>query len=225
MPMSNFSQSLTKEQKTGFVLLLLFGVLSVALGFLQLRNTIYTPFVIRLKDKEAPLVTFEDEASRLQKIDTDQDGINDYRELEFFQTSPYLADTDSDGIDDKEEIDSGSDPLCPQGKICGSALPSSEIEAQIALEQKALGSGDFDITQPNLDSGAQEDILKTFSQSNPDMSNILNDPDQLRALLSQSGVLNGKDLQGISDAELLQLTQETLQKQQIVDTSQEILQN
>ena len=33
--------SLTREQKTGFVLLLVFGLLAVGFGFLQMRNTIY----------------------------------------------------------------------------------------------------------------------------------------------------------------------------------------
>ena len=62
-----------------------------------------------------------DETTRLQQIDTDQDGIHDYEELNFYQTSPYLPDTDSDGISDKDEIDQGSDPLCPEGGQCAEA--------------------------------------------------------------------------------------------------------
>lgn len=225
MSSNNFSDSLTKEQKTGFVLLLLFGVLSVALGFLQLRNTIYTPFVIRLKQQEKPLVNFEDEASRLQKIDTDQDGINDYRELEFFQTSPYLPDTDSDGIDDKDEIDAGSDPLCPEGSVCGSSLPGADIEAKNALDQKANATGAVDTIGTGFNNSAQEDILKVFSQNNPELADVLTNPDQLRILLTQSGVVKEEDLVGVDDEELLTLTKEVLEKQQTAEISQQNQQN
>jgi len=38
------NKSLSKEQKTGFILLLIFGFLTVFLGFFQIRNNIYGPF-------------------------------------------------------------------------------------------------------------------------------------------------------------------------------------
>lgn len=217
MSMNQITNQLTKEQKTGFVLLLLFGLISVGLGFLQLRNTIYSPFVITFAEEEVPVVTFEDEASRLQRIDTDQDGINDYLELEFYGTSPYLADTDSDGIDDKEEIDAGTDPLCPKGKVCGSALPSDQAVLTNVLEQKVQANSQLDITQSGFGNESQEDLLQLLSQDNSELAEILSNPDQLRALLVESGAVKAEDLEGISDEMLLELTKSVLQKQKTAE--------
>ncbi|MFZ2190058.1 MAG: hypothetical protein WAV48_04720, partial [Candidatus Magasanikiibacteriota bacterium] len=104
------NKSLNNTQKTGFVLLLVFGILAVGLGLLQMRNAIYNPFysqVAMTGEADADNLIL-DESARLQSIDTDRDGINDWEELNFYETSPYLADTDSDGMEDKVEIDSGT---------------------------------------------------------------------------------------------------------------------
>ena len=67
-------QGLTSAQKTGFVLLLVFGVLAVGMGVLQMRNNIFGPFALHIDKtqlEEANL--FMDETARLQSIDTDHD--------------------------------------------------------------------------------------------------------------------------------------------------------
>jgi len=118
---------LTGTQKTGFVLLCVFGLLAVGLGFLQMRNNIYGPFVLQLANEQAANVMPMDTATRLQMIDTDHDGLNDWEELNFYSTSPYLPDTDSDGISDKIEIDQGTDPICAKGEAC-------DVEAKLLKE-------------------------------------------------------------------------------------------
>ena len=212
---------LTNEQKTGFVLLLLFGITSVALGFLQLRNTIYTPFVIKPVQKEQQVVNFEDEASRLQKIDTDQDGINDYRELEFFQTSPYLPDTDSDGIDDKAEIDAGTDPLCPEGKTCGNILPTDQIELEKSIEKRAEDASKIGIFGKDINSKDQSEnsnnILNILKETNPEIAELLSSPENIRKLLIDSGEISEADLKNINDADLIKLMQDVLIKQQTTE--------
>jgi hypothetical protein len=118
---------LTREQKMGAGFLLIFGVLTIALGWLQLHNTLYGPFVIKPTEDNKKAVAYTDEKTKLQQIDTDHDGISDYDELYFYKTSPYLPDTDSDGIGDKAEIDRGSDPLCVEGQVCNTDSSSDNI--------------------------------------------------------------------------------------------------
>lgn len=45
------------------------------------------------------------------KIDTDGDGIADYKEIDIYRTDPKKVDTDDDGYNDGEEIGKGYDPL------------------------------------------------------------------------------------------------------------------
>lgn len=60
------------------------------------------------------------ELNALKTKDTDHDGLSDYDELITTHTSPYLKDSDGDGTDDKAELNGGTDPNCPFGKICSS---------------------------------------------------------------------------------------------------------
>jgi len=71
---------LSGSQKTGFVLLFVFALLTVGLSFLQIRNNIYNPFAVKISQAEADAIQALqfDETTRLQQIDTDQDGLNDY---------------------------------------------------------------------------------------------------------------------------------------------------
>jgi plastocyanin len=46
----------------------------------------------------------------LKKIDSDNDGLNDYEEVITYETDPNLKDTDKDGFTDKQEIDKGFNP-------------------------------------------------------------------------------------------------------------------
>lgn len=50
------------------------------------------------------------------ELDTDEDGINDWMEINIWKTNFEMIDTDSDGYTDKQEIDAGYDPL-----VAGSA--------------------------------------------------------------------------------------------------------
>ncbi|MBI4427082.1 MAG: hypothetical protein HY569_01170 [Candidatus Magasanikbacteria bacterium] len=189
--------SLTKEQKTGFVLLLIFGILAIGLGLLQMRNTIYGPFVIRLSDKtdtanqEASLLNDE---ARLQSIDTDRDGLNDFEELNFYETSPYLADTDSDGLNDKVEIEKGGNPLCPEGEAC---------ETNETVVPAATTTLDFVSPLVNL-----EVPTDTGLESLADLQKVLNDPKQIRQLFLSTGKISADDLSKISDAELMKMVDE-----------------
>lgn len=189
----------SREQKAGFIFLLVFAILTVGLGGLQMRNTIYGPFAIRPAGTSGPL--FLDEDAKLQQIDTDQDGINDYEELNFYETSAYLPDTDSDGIRDKDELDQGTDPLCPEGQTCAGAdavlTVSSTIDANLPIEA------------PNpLDTLANGTLLKP-----EELETLANEPSALRELLVSTGQFTAKDLEQIDDVTLKKLAEEIISAQ------------
>ena len=203
-------QGLSKAQKTGFVLLLIFAILAVGLGILQMRNQIYGPFVINLtKTDQQEASLFIDEETRLQSIDTDHDGLNDYEELNFYETSPYLPDSDSDGFKDKEEIEAGTDPLCPEGEVCASAsvvpLATTTPALDALLNQEVVTPLDV----LNM-SGLGGDSLGA-----EDMQAILEDPDKLREVLIATGGITAEDLAKIDDQTLLGLAGEILQEQEL----------
>jgi hypothetical protein len=195
MPASDERNPLSREQKTGVVLLFVFAFLAVGLGLLQLRNTIYGPFVIRPVKDVSPVLLFADERTRLQKIDTDHDGLNDYEELEFYNTSPYLPDTDSDGAKDKEEIEAGTDPACAGGAVCETA--------------EAVSSQGNSIVVPGV---TQESGLGLLEQAagNVGIEALAGNPAVLRQLLLQSGKIQEEDLKKIDDATLLSIAKNLL---------------
>ncbi|PIR74212.1 MAG: hypothetical protein COU35_03680 [Candidatus Magasanikbacteria bacterium CG10_big_fil_rev_8_21_14_0_10_47_10] len=209
---------LTREQKVGFTLLLVFGILTVGLGFLQMRNTLYGPFISRVTAKPADDISqlFSDDQVRLQAIDTDQDGINNYEELFFYNTSPYLSDTDSDGIPDKTEIDAGTDPLCPQGERC------SDVDN---LGQNATSTGGLFAVDPA--NAPQAPNLPLLGEGNPaaqitspeQLNAIVSDADSIRQLLMQTGQFSADQLAQIQDDELLALVQDFVAEQQANDAA------
>ena len=202
MENNNQKQSLTREQKTGFVLLLIFAILVVGLGVLQLRNTIYNPFVIQLTQTdydEASL--FQDEATRLQSIDTDQDGLNDYEELNFYETSPYLPDTDSDGLRDKLEIEQGTNPLCPEGDDCDFA---PEL-ALVSTSTEMIGSEliDLENVQQDLEIMAQGLTMESLVEA-------LQDPAKMRGILLMTGAITEEELSAVDDETMMAIINELI---------------
>lgn len=196
---------LTREQKMGVILLFAFSALTIGLGFLQLRNTIYGPFALRPKKNNVGL--FVDEQIRLQSIDTDQDGLNDFEELKFYETSPYIPDTDSDGIRDKEELDRGTDPLCPEGRLCETREAVSEVSRGV-------------IASPLLDDVPETGELFGSVLGNPGATSsvasvdlLLEDPALLRTLLLQTGKFTEDDLNKFTDEDLLQIAKRILAEQ------------
>lgn len=202
--------TLSREQKTGVVLLLVFSLLAVGLGALQMRNTIYGPFVIRADKGDDDRALVFDENARLQQIDTDHDGLNDYDELNFYSTSPYLPDTDSDGTPDKTEIDRGTDPTCVEGKPCA----GDEEDANRTPQAPVVGLGadstfSFDPNAPNpIDALTSLSGGGTGSATGTVSPEMLNTPKALRELLLQSGSISAEQLSGISDETLLRLAKE-----------------
>lgn len=186
MPEEEERQGLQKGQKIGVVLLSIFSVFAVGLGFLKIRNTMYAPFAL---NNGVPYTTKEDINTNEALIyrDTDKDGLNDFDELYVYITSPYLADTDSDSIDDKVEVDKGSDPLCPQGQNCNSPI----------------------LTGEGLVSASVSSTLLEPVPAGQDLSSSLSSPAEIRKMLLANG-FDQKLLEQTSDLDLMSMVKEIL---------------
>jgi hypothetical protein len=173
---------LTKEQKIGFTMLLIFSIMGIALGIIQFRNTLYGPFA--LSDKVPG--TVKDDVTGIDTLrfrDTDSDGLNDYDEQYVYGTSPYLFDTFGYGISDKEVVAKGL-ALCPNaGKNC--------VNESTVVENQSLS------TAP------------TSSMDFPDLNTLINDPKALRASLLQNGVKQ-EVLNKVSDADLMTMVNQMM---------------
>jgi hypothetical protein len=202
-------RQLDSAQKAGFVSLLIFALLTISFSFLHLRNTVYGRFIVRPQATTLNLGEY-DETVRLQQIDTDKDGLNDYRELYMHFTSPYLADTDSDGIDDATEIADGTDPLCVEGEVCG--------ETEFAIGTTPTSS----VASPLLDSASPDEILLDSQLGSTGggaidtaaVAELLKDPVQLRQLILNTGKISPENLDQIDDATLTQMAEEMIREYQ-----------
>lgn len=182
---------LTKEQKTGLGLLFVFGILSIGLGVLQIRNTMYAPFAL----SSATPPDLKDQVNTVDALryrDTDHDGLSDFDELYVYGTSPYLYDTFSYGMSDKDVVAKGL-PRCPKGQDCGSVIANNSTVPTVSAT--ATASALVPIDAPGTPP--------------PDLSAILSDPAQIRQLLIDGG-MDKIALSKISDKDLLKSVQEIL---------------
>ena len=194
-----------QNQKTiGLVVLTFLALATIFFGLKTIPGRIIKPFNLQPSGRSG--VGIDKEAQKqaallaLKNQDTDKDGLNDYDELTFYKTSPYLEDSDSDGFKDKEEIDSGYDPNCPQGQDCRlaiGALPSAKESQQKELKETLIKG------------------VETPSPSN--QSTVLGlgldnlTPAQIRQLLEENG-FKKEDLAKLDDKVLLEVWKESVQK-------------
>ncbi|HBU07085.1 MAG TPA: hypothetical protein DEB09_03290 [Candidatus Magasanikbacteria bacterium] len=212
------NKSLNNTQKTGFVLLLVFGILAVGLGLLQMRNAIYNPFVVRLSDTTEQAQVLLDDEVRLQSIDTDNDGLNDWEEINFYETSPYLPDTDSDGTDDKIEIDRGTNPSCAENReVCEKKELPSEIKSEdVIIDEETATSTPVEVgldSQSGTTTGSEVIDAEKFSS-------MMSNPQQLRDFLVSTGQISKEDLDKVGDDVLLNLLNEIMTKDSSGSTSE-----
>lgn len=170
-------------------MLLVFSIICLSLGALQIRNRLYAPFAL----SNAVPGTLKDEINSPEALryrDTDNDGLNDFVEVYQHRTSPYLADTDSDGVTDSQEITAGTDPLCGKGKNCSGPIESGQDapENQITVVS----------TEPTLSLSSDDDI-----------SGMLNDPAKMRQLMISAG-MKAELANKMTDKQILALVAQTL---------------
>jgi len=207
-----------KNQKIAATSLAVFGVLIIVLWFAQLKNNIYGPFNQPVNQSQGVADAVTNDAV-LKAKDTDGDGLNDYDELNIYNTSPYLEDTDGDGFKDGEEIENNADPNCPSGRTCTGGLLDNTAPAEGANSSGALPSPENGLNNLVNQSNGLDSLLNQFSveQSTSGLNalsqeqlNALKNIDvvSLRQLLIQSGMPK-ETLDKISDADLMQSYSET----------------
>jgi len=199
--------ALSKQQKISLISLGVFTVLIMIFGILQFRYNLYSPFdysqEIAASQKNNSNNVGNTVTTDLTKIDSDGDGLNDYDEINVYQTSPYLEDSDSDGFSDKDEILNSTDPNCPAGQTCTqiSAAADSAAGAATASPDTLLNTSDG------------TEAITAEDQIAQDMLNGKSDPAVLRKLLLDNG-MDKAILDQIGDEDLLASYQESLKQQQ-----------
>ncbi len=189
---------LDKSQKIAISVLAFFAILVIFIWIAQTKRSLSRPFDNNILNQASTcssgncsLANEED----LRLKDTDKDGLNDYDELNIYNTSPYLEDSDSDGYSDKQEVQSQNDPNCPFGQQCHNEFPVKDNQKDNLSEvQKQSDS---------LDNNFESIISakKTLDgQGNPDT---------LRSMLIGSG-MDPKVLEQISDEDLMASYQDIL---------------
>lgn len=197
-------QILDKNRKSASAMVAIFGFLILGLWGVQLRKSIYDPFVYKGDDKDQ-LAIGADSTEADPNKDTDTDGLLDGDELALYKTSPYLEDSDSDGIKDGDEVQKGSNPNCAEGKDCSGA--SIQIVAS-----STNPADDFNQQMEGLTKQAGGLSIPANQNSDAELSKLLEgqaDAASLRQILINSGV-DKKSLDQVSDEDLMKSYGETL---------------
>lgn len=176
-----------------------FGVLAgfaLIFGFWRLNQDLKLSFIEDTANAVKNEQSLMNETKQ-KMTDSDVDGLSDWDELNIYGTSPYLKDSDSDGVIDPEEIKNNTDPNCPVGQICGSALsPTTGTNDEVGAATTTAAS-----SLTTEESAALQTELNNLSS------------EEIRALLKQGGV-SDSDLQAASDEDLRNLLKEVMQQSQ-----------
>lgn len=177
-----------------------FSIFALAVGYFQIRGSIYKPFV---RPKKMARIDQATVIARLQEQDTDEDGLSDFDESYIHGTSIYLPDSDSDGFSDKEEIEAKSNPLNALSTPYNKIVAESNLEEQIvSLDTQSSKSGgplsasaqeirDLLVNQGGLDREAVDKIddktlLELYNETKAETGIGLEEISQLRNIASLS---------------------------------------
>lgn len=135
-------KEVTRAGVLGIIVIGVIGVGTLILGVSTFGRRLEAPFRL-LPAGALTGATFSLTGTTAESLisatkDTDQDGLADTVELQVYHTSPFLADSDSDGTSDGEELQSGTDPNCPEGKDCRASLFPSQREVEDKNRSTAL---------------------------------------------------------------------------------------
>jgi hypothetical protein len=189
---------LSREQKAGFIFVIVCGLTALVLGGQYLWTHMAEPFSISYTGPKF-LTGSEEEAARIaeqRKLDSDFDTVNDYDELYIYKTSPYLADSDSDGLTDASEISAGQDPNCAPDAPC----------ASMNNEDVVLSNGSAQLDQEAAALAAQQQALDAALTELYSLQ-----PTEIRQLLIESGAAQA-EVDAMTDEEVLVLYQGILQE-------------
>lgn len=218
------------NKKKWLFLLSFIAVLTVFLGYQQIKQTIYSPFIYQKgsepkNQKEAEEIIF----NSLSQQDTDQDGLSDFEESFIYQTSVYIVDSDSDAFSDKEEIDAQSDPLDSKSTPYHKIINKQESEVSgleknfeqpsflSVSEIKELLINEAGISQEIVDKLDDKMIIKLYNETEQetgiDLKN-LKAPEDLTRQFSDLEILQLREIliqQGFDPTIINSLDDETLE--------------
>jgi len=184
---TNPLENLKRNQKIALLLVTLIAVGVLTLGIIQSGQNLKIPVANISGEGKAVAVNSATETENsdeaLKSKDTDGDKLNDYEEINVYDTSPYLSDSDSDGDSDFDEVQRGEDPACPKGQQCFRSNTVADTEATAAGTTATAGG---------------ETVNPTVSAA------------ELRDLLVQSGNATREQVDQIDDKTLLDLYNESV---------------
>lgn len=181
---------LSQEQKIGFILLLVFGIVGLTLGAVKIRNQMFAPFSLNNTVPSA----IKDQLSAVDAMkyrDTDGDGLSDYDEEYVYGTSRFQPDTFNygNGLTDKDVVERNLPRCGNAGKDCSDA--STPI-------------GTTPTTTATADS-----LQAVLGAAPPDLNQILSSPTEIRKMLIENGM--SKDmLDTIKDSDLMAVVNQVM---------------
>lgn len=193
--------NLTKNQKLAIFGLVVFAIVLLVFWGVGMKNNIYRPLSHKVdqtaNEGTCPNGNCDQDPAKTQ--DTDNDGLSDWEEANFYSTSPYIDDTDSDGLKDGDEVLANSDPNCPRGQDCGRDSSPDVLSATSA----ASGMPDSFTLDKDQVQANEGDLNKAFTGQA--------DAKTLRNLLKESGVPQNV-LDQMTDEQLMASYAETLRQ-------------
>lgn len=200
-------QSLPRERRFTLVAFGGFCVAALAFSGMYISFNINRPFMVSKSSLDQARIYYEkqtEEDKAFQEMltkDTDRDGLSDYAEQYVYRTSAYIPDTDSDGMPDPVEIALGTDPNCPQGKICheilSEAAPSST--RQSASPTSSIGA----ILGHGSSTAAQVNMQAAISQQPPNPQTA--SASEVRKYLVSVGLVTQEKMDTLSDDLVMQM--------------------
>jgi len=199
-------------QKSFFVIFVFCAVGALVFSYLNVRDGVYAPFRVPIKDIQAKKDMLKDPAAEqvklAKRIDTDGDGLSDWEEENVYHTSPYLWSTAGDNVPDNVKLAMGENPLCKLGEPCTAQamtfnLPTTTFPlADVAGQDVRTSLGDIFMG----DNQIGQNFRQTASDAGVNLdltSAVPRDPVLLRQALLQTGKVTAAQLDKITDEELL----------------------
>lgn len=176
---------LDRNRKIAVAVLGLVAFVLIIFWSKNLQFQLNDPFTYKGGDDEEVAVN-DDSDTALRLKDTDNDGLNDYDELNVYMTSPYLDDTDSDGFKDGEEIANGNNPNCAAGAECESA------------EQPV------DLSTVGMSVVQEKDLLEMLGKTEANLFLTMSDVSEIRNIFVELGYDKNK-LDAFSDEDVYKM--------------------
>jgi hypothetical protein len=219
---SNGWNFLAKEQKIAAGVFAVCGIIVLSLSVRQVYTNIANPFTVaksQFEESQRAIDTLNPGARELaesMRRDTDGDGLSDYAEEKVYGTSPYLRDTDGDRTPDNVELAYGENPNCASGNDC--PPPTIDLSLVSVTSTDLLNSTLLQGNPNDLYAAFQKGInqqkdtiqLTTGSTSTLLEPTLVREASAIRKVLAESGKVDAEFLDGLSDAQLLQLYDEAL---------------